>query len=382
VLAVAALGSVSGGVFWTSIFFVTLRSYAFSERENLTLAFFMGGLYAVVAAASGRLYAWLGLPPRTLLALALAAWGLFAGLPFALPDASWALWAGALLGSAASGLVWPGVESYLGARRHGADLRRAIGWFNVVWTLATAMPLLAFPLITRQTLLAPLALCTLTNLLAIGALAFVPSSPPRSEPELAAAAVGPEYPLLLRSASFLMPLGYLMSATLSPVLPHRLAALGPSVLPASVIASTWMVARWLTLLAMAHLSFWHGRWSALFFAFVALSSGLGTVLLAPSVAGVALGLLLFGIGMGLTYCATLYYSLSGGHGAVGAGGGFEASVGRGYVRGPLGGLAGESVHGTSGTVALTWVCALAGGSLALRPYFAARAGRGRARAER
>ena len=210
------------------------------------------------------------------------------------------------------------------------------------------------------------------------ALAYLPANPARSEPEVAAASVGREYPLLLRSASALLPLSYLMSSTLSPVLPHRLEALGPSIVPASMIAATWMVARWLTLVVMARLTFWHGRWGALFAAFVALTSGLGVVLLAPSVTGLALGLLLFGVGMGISYFATLYYSLSVGHGAVDAGGGFEALVGLGYVLGPLVGLAGQAFDSgaNSVTVVLTWVCALVGGVLSLRPYRTARIGRG------
>jgi len=377
VLAVTFLGSVSGGVFWIAIFFVTLRHYRFTESENLGLALGMGAIYGLVAYGAGRIYAWLRTPARRVLSLSLVAWGLFAALPVVLPSATSALWAGALLGAAASGLVWPGVESYLGARRHGADLRRSIGSFNVVWTLATALPLLVFPLLTRFGSLTPLLLCTVMNGLAALALRYLPQNPARSEPEVAAASVGREYALLLRSSSALLPLGYLMSSTLSPVLPHRLQALGPSVVPASMIAATWMVARWLTLVVMARLTFWHGRWAVLLVAFVSLTGGLGLVLLAPSVTSLALGLLLFGVGMGVSYFATLYYSLSVGHGAVDAGGGFEALVGLGYVLGPLVGLAGHSFEAgaSSVTVGLTWACALAGGILALRPYRTARLGR-------
>jgi hypothetical protein len=272
VLAVTFLGSVSGGVFWIGIFFVTLRHYRFTESENLGLALGMGAVYGLVAFGAGPIYARFRVPARRVLSLSLLAWGLFAALPALLPSATSALWAGAMLGAAASGLVWPGIESYLGARRHGADLRRSIGWFNVVWTLATALPLLVFPLLVRLGAHAAL-LCTVMN--ASPPRAHPPAGePPRSEPEVAAASVGREYALLLRSASALLPLGYLMSSTLSPVLPHRLEALGPSTVPASMIAATWMVARWLTLVVMARLTFWHGRWGALFAAFVSLTSGL------------------------------------------------------------------------------------------------------------
>jgi hypothetical protein len=381
VLLVTFLGSVSGGVFWTGIFFVTLRHYAFSESKNLCLALGMGALYALVAHRASALYEWFALPPRRVVALSLVVWGVVAALPVALPGAEWPLWVAALVGSGVSGLVWPVVESYLAARRHGAELRRSLGWFNICWTFATALPLLVMPLLTRVHLLAPLLLCGVMNLLAVLTLAMLPASPPASEPEAAEFAVGAEYPLLLRAAGILLPLSYLMSSTLAPVLPHRFAELGPSIVPASVLAATWMVARWATLGTMARLSFWHGRWGTLLTAGASLAGGLVVVLLSTSTAGVVVGLALFGTGMGLTYGATLYYSLSVGHGAVDAGGGFEALVGLGYVLGPLVGLAGQSVatgaRASFVTVVLALVCAAIGAGLALRAYQLARRARSR-----
>jgi hypothetical protein len=366
---------VSGGVFWTGIFFVTLRRYAFSESKNLLLALGMGASYALVAHRASALYERMGMAPRGVLALSLLAWGAAAALPAVVPGHEWPLWLGALLGAGVSGLVWPVVESYLAARRHAGELRRSLGAFNVTWTFATALPLLVMPLLTSIHLLAPLLLCGVMNVLAVLSLGLLPKAPPLSEPGAQKSAVSAEYPLLLRSASVLLPLSYLMSSTLAPVLPHRFAELAPSVVPASVLAATWMVARFVTLGAMASFSFWHGRWGVLLAAGASLSGGLAIVLLATSTLGVALGLVLFGVGMGLTYCATLYYALSVGHGAVEAGGGFEALVGLGYVIGPLLGLVGQSAatgaRASFVTVLLTLACAIAGGFLAFRPYAAA-----------
>ena len=50
VLAVTFAGSVSGGVFWAAIFFVTARQYGFTPTGNLVLAAVMGAVYAVTAA--------------------------------------------------------------------------------------------------------------------------------------------------------------------------------------------------------------------------------------------------------------------------------------------------------------------------------------------
>jgi hypothetical protein len=114
----------------------------------------------------------------------------------------------------------------------------------------------------------------------------------------------------------------------------------------------------------------------------ALAVGLATVMLAPSVVILAVGLIIFGVGMGLTYYAALYYSLAVGHAAVEAGGTFEALIGFGYFAGPLLGLGGSALaspeHAAFATVTLTWLVA-GGCSLgALGRYRAAR----RARASR
>jgi hypothetical protein len=100
------------------------------------------------------------------------------------------------------------------------------------------------------------------------------------------------------------------------------------------------------------------------------------VFLSGTAAGIATGLSLFGIGMGLTYCLALYYALAVGKGAVDAGGGFEALIGLGYLVGPLLGLVGRGFGGARGalttTVALTWVVAAITAAAALRPYLEAR----------
>jgi hypothetical protein len=280
-----------------------------------------------------------------------------------------------VLGSAASGVVWPIVESYLAAGRHGAVLRRALGRFNVTWTLCTALPLLVFPWLTALHPLGPLAASALANVGSLVLATRLPFRPLAPEPELAAAAVGAEYPELLKAARFLLPQSYLFVATLAPVLPHRLAAFGTPV-PDSVIAATWMLARFATLVVMARVPWWHGRWGALVAAGLALMLGVALALVAPSLAGVVVGLVLLGAGMAVTYYASIYYSLVVGHAAVDAGGGFEALIGVGYMLGPLLGLWGRALPSSlaagGGTVALAWLVGVFGAVAAARPYLAAR----------
>src|SRR4029077_18360860 len=93
------------------------------------------------------------------------------------------------------------------------------------------------------------------------------------------AAIGAEYPALLRAASWLLPFSYVISATLAPVLPQRLAAVGVG-MNRSFVAAAWMAMRFVVLLAMWRTHYWHGRWGTLAAAGAALGGGLALVLLA------------------------------------------------------------------------------------------------------
>jgi hypothetical protein len=191
--------------------------------------------------------------------------------------------------------------------------------------------------------------------------------------------VGPEYRALLRASSWLLPFSYVISATLAPVLPHRLAAVGVGG-SASLVAALWMGTRFGTLLVMWRSRFWHGRWETLAAAGAALGLGLGLVLLATSLPVVIVGLVVYGTGMGLTYYTSLYYSMAIGQAAVDAGGNFEALIGLGYCVGPLLGILGQILgqaaagpaRGDAATVALTCLCGAFAARGVVRPYLQAR----------
>jgi hypothetical protein len=387
VLVITFFASISGGAFWTGIFFVTAQHYHFSPVRNLVLGAAMGAIYALGARFTGPLLRRLerAFSPRAILAGSLSAWGAAALLPLLAADVQSVLWVVALVGAGAAALTWPVVESYLGAGRHGAVMRSAVGWFSVVWMPATSMSLLLLPLLARVNVVLTIAVAGVMNAIALIALRGLPTRPAAHEAQAAAAALGPEYPALEAAASWLLPLSYLMSSALSPILPHRLAA-WDAVAPISVIAATWMVARFAAALGMWRLGFWHGRWGTLFAAGAALCTGLALVFLGSSLTQVVMGLLLFGAGTGLTYYAALYYTLAVGHAAVDAGGNFEALIGLGYLAGPLLGLGGQVLGdvlaGAGGkavetsrtaTVALTWAAAV---------FFVARAFAAYARARR
>ena len=180
------------------------------------------------------------------------------------------------------------------------------------------------------------------------------------------------YRPLLRAASWLLPLSYVMCSSLSPILPHRLRALGATT-SASLLAAIWMLARFSMLFAMWRSAFWHGRWGTLGVAATLLLVGLVAILVGPSLPVVVAGLAVFGAGMGLTYYAALYYTLAVGHGAVDAGGSFEALIGVGYCIGPVVGLAAYAFGGTvtpnTATAAILLLLSIPALWRAARPYY-------------
>ena len=376
ILAVTFFGSVSGGAFWAGLFFVTAQHYRFSPERNLVLAASMGALSAAASWRSGRLAA--RFAPRAVLWGAFALWAAVALLPVALPHAEWALWVTAFVASMTSATIWPIVESYVSAGRHGAHMRRAIGWFNVVWTPAMAVPLFLMPAVARLGLPWCLGLGSVINVFALAATLALPPRPGAHQEDEARAAMGPEYGALAKASTWLLPLSYVISTTIAPLLPYRLAAVGLGS-GGSVFAGLWMTARFLTFFTMWRPAFWHGRWGTLAAGSALLLASFAAILLAPSAVGLVVGLLGFGVGMGLIYYCALYYSLTVGHAAVEAGGLFEALVGVGSCVGPLVGTAGQLLggpaHASAATLCVAAVILALGARGVLRPYHLARAAR-------
>lgn len=337
VLTVTFLGSIGSGTFWAGLFFVSAQVYRFGPVANLTLAAAMGGVYAAAARGAGRLAH--ARAPRQVLSAALAIWTLTALLPLLLPGSVAALWVAALIGSAASATTFPVVESYLTAGRHGAEMRSAIGQFNLTWTPATALPLVLLPLLASRPA-ASFAVASAATAAAWVAMWRLPAHPAPHGAAESAHAIGPAYRRLLAVASWLLPVSYVVSSALAPILPHRLAAVGVGE-RASLIATLWMATRFAALLAMWRSSFWHGRWTTLAAGAAALGAGLVLVLGSSTLPPLLAGLLLYGAGMGTIYYASLYYTMAVGQAAVDAGGTFEALIGVGYLIGPLLGLAGH-----------------------------------------
>jgi hypothetical protein len=379
VLGLTFLCSLGTGVFWHGVPFIAEQTYGFSQPRTLLLAATMGGIYTVGAFTAGGLTRlverWLS--PRGVLGWCVTVLGVVCLAPIAV-NGAWALWVAALVGTWVTAIIWPIVESYVTAGRHGPEMRRAIGRFNLTWAPAVAIPLFAMaPILEAHgawTIGAVSAICA-AGLIVI---TWFRRGPGHHDPETAAAHVGREYALLLHSARVLLPLSYVLTSAVSPILPYRFGDLAIAVEFRTPIAATWILLRLLVFVTMWRLGFWHGRWGTLLLGGSAMTGGFALVVAGPNLASIIAGLAVLGAGVGVVYYATLYYAMAVGRAAVDAGGKFEGLIGAGYAAGPLVGLLGSAVAGPLGIVGAVWTLVGLAGAPAIGPYVRARRQRRRA----
>lgn len=327
-LVLAALVSTAGGIVAHGIYFLANAAYGFDDRQNLWLAVALFLPYVPAALLAGRVGRRLG--ARTALHLTNAVM-IGAGLALAAHPPAWGLWIAAPLYNAAAGMIWPLIEGYVAGGRHGAGLHRAIGRFNLTWSLTLAPALWVVAWAGDNLAISFGALLAL-HVVGAFVIARLPAEPPPLDHT--AEPVAAHYPALLWSSRVLLPVSYMLLDALSPLLPGLWARMGVTGQAGAALSSTWMLARFLVFALLARWSGWRGRSAPLFLGAIAMLTGFAAALSGGSAASVLAGLVAFGAGQGTLYYAALYYGMAVGKGDVDSGGRHEATVGLGYLGGP------------------------------------------------
>jgi hypothetical protein len=374
VLAVTWLNSVATGIAYNGIFFITDQAYKFSKGTNLVYALLLGVTYIVGALGAGPMVRWVRLRTgcstrAVLLGIVFAAAALYM-LPvvawFALPSGSrlgsaWSAWVFMGLYSALCGTLWPVVESFMSGGRSDAQMRSAVGKFNVCWSSALVFSLLlvagvpeGIKLIASSSWgvdefdrkISTLAFGAVLHLLSVFAIAKLPREPGVHVHE-AGHAHPPIYHRLLAVHRALLPTSYMVMYALLPALPTAMKSLGFESGWAEVVTTTWLIARIVMFVTMDRWHGWHGTWLPAICGTTGLIVGFGLCVISPMLAShpalgrgmMVVGLALFGLGVAAIYSAALYYAMEVGSAAVDAGGMHEALIGLGYTLGPGIGLA-------------------------------------------
>jgi len=338
-LGLTAFASAGTSVIWNGLPFIAKQQYDFSEAKNLALYLFIGLVYISGALSAGKLTKAIEryCSPRTLLAVLLLIQTIVCMTPI-ISVGQWTIWlAGGVLG-VCSAWMWPIVESFLVAGRHGREMRRIIGWWNMVWMISVAGTMFAMaPLMEGNASMVIVGLGGMFGL-ATFVLILFPKSPAIHDIETSSRAVPQSYNKLLSGARVLLPMSYVINGTLAPLLPFVLTNLAIETFWQTPVVATWMIARVGMTAIMWRYEGWHGKWSILWMALIAMAVGFVCIFTASGLPMLFAGLIIFGGGMGVTYYAGLYYAMAVGRARFDAGGTHEALIGTGYAVGPLAGL--------------------------------------------
>ncbi len=361
------INSLGTGLVTNGIFYLTQseQGYQFTAVENLWLGVAIGITYIAGAKAAGPLQRRLRrlfprLTSRGFLLLIMAAMSLLCAIPPAL--ASFGVQPRSTLGilglatltlaySPLSGMLWPTVESYVAGGRRGAQLRSAIGVWNVVWSSAIPLAYWGMSGLIERSPIAAFVGLSIVHLAAAALLTRFRAEPaPHAHEEHEPHP--PIYQRLLRVLRLMLPLAYVMTSALGPILPELLKGLGIRETWRPIIGSAWLVPRVLTFYLMQRWHGWHGTrgWLTPIVAGAMLLFGFAGAVLFPllgvspvTIPLVIASLTIFGTGMAVLYAAAIYYALEVGNSGVDAGGTHEALIGVGYTLGPICGLGGAGL---------------------------------------
>lgn len=379
------VANLTAAVVAIGAFFVAESAFGFDSRQNLLLGLVMGVTYIVGALGVGPALRALaariesvsarGVLVGILLVMGACAASMYLAHPRVLgADASWVIWPAIGVYSVAMGGLWPIVESYVTGGRRGAELRKVVGWFNVVWSSGVVITSWAMaPLLKTQELALLLMLITgVAHLATCAMLAWFSPYPARESHE--SRDHPPVYERLLTVFRLLLPTSYVLMYTLLPLLPSTLERMEIPRDRKTLVLSAFMVTRVITFFWLGRWSGWHGRWSMPIWTTLVMLVGFAVTLLAPGVVWAGVGLALFGLGLGGIYTGALYYVMEVGASEVEAGGTHEALIGGGYTLGPILGLLGiwwagfrdnPAVTEERATVGLALIVALAGAAVAM-----------------
>ena len=349
------LNSLGSGILWTGVFFVTEKEFNFTEGENLLLSLGTSLIYIPSALGSGPLRRrWLAnAAPRSVLRALV--WFQGAASLLALAGA-WGVVASAILVSAVAAAFWPIMESYVASGRHGHDMRRSLGNFNLAWMSAVGASLfLIAPIVGSSTPRLAILVLVPVSVLSLILLRWLPTHPAPHAAVEHSGHLPAVYGRLLRATRAILPICYLFIGALSPLLPFIMDRSGVEVSWQVVLVAVWMWARVGVVAGLSRLAFWHGRWSTLAIGVALLAGGFALILSSQGMAMMAAGFVCFGLGQGILYYASIYYAMAVGGAAIDAGGVFEGLIGFGYTLGPLAVFLGRAVGGEASVVACVWV---------------------------
>lgn len=375
-----ACNSFATSLYFFYLFFFMAKQYGFENRHNLALAALNGFVYMNVAWLGGRFGQRLGYFNAltlgfSLMAVALTVGGLLNNL------------AGHILAMVTCTIgmcfTWPNFQALISEKESPSGLPKMLGIYNMVWAGVGGLAFfsggaLLETLGLRGLFWVPVGifLCQLAFLAWLKEKANTVETAASSS-DLPSAPLPPLNPrpiarakIFLRMAWFANPFAYIAINTVVAVTPGIARELHLTPKLAGFFCSIWFFARLGIFTVLWRWNGWHYRFRWFLGAYLLLIAGFATVLLSGSLPVVMIAQIAFGMGIGLIYYSSLFYSMNVGE-AKGEHGGFhESAIGAGIFGGPA--IAWAALHffpnrPNSGTLAVTTALVLGlAGLLAMR----------------
>ncbi len=397
------LNSVSATFYFYFVYWFLSRELGFGSRENLMWAVGHGAVYIFASLQGGRYGQRHGYLKAIMLGFAgmsacfLTGWVLhLAGLPRTTEIVLQATLM--VLATISICFTWPNLEAIVSEGEPGHRLQRYLGIYNLVWSGAGALAyfvggalveaiggrnlvLLVPGLMIAGQLVIALRLQRSTPLAA--AVSHAPHGALGSEEERHRSPIPPRTFLIMSWIA--NPCAYVAINAAVPLIPSLAERLGLGAGAAGVFCSIWLFARTATFYALWRWNGWHYRFRWLVGAFLAMIAGFLFIFLSatftslprPQILALAsLAQILFGLGLGLIYYSSLFYSMDVGDTKGDHGGIHEAAIGAGIFGGPLVGAAAEFARPGSPTAAAWAVSAVLVIGLGTLVFLRTRATRG------
>lgn len=319
------------------VYFYAHDRLQFGDAANLWLALGIGLFYVFGALSSHALALRLGEKRLLLLLLVghLACHILLAVFPQLMP-----FLAVNLLLAGLTGAKWPLVESYVNAGLDPRQTSRAVGQFNLGWSLAVPFSMAAVgPLIAwlPASLFGAAAVVNIVSIALVSSLESRPAHLAHDHPERLDDAVLTRYRRLLWSTRVSLIASYTLLFLVTPLMPRIFDDLGWRVW-APALASLVEIVRAAAFVAMFRRTRWHSRTLPVLLAALGLPLGAALILTGANLPVVLAGEVIFGAAAGVAYYAALYYAMVVTSASVESGGAHESLIGGGFAFGPALGL--------------------------------------------
>jgi DHA1 family multidrug resistance protein-like MFS transporter len=224
--------------------------------------------------------------------------------------------------------LWPALEAWIGARGDSQLLIKRVRMFNLFWTGGLMIGYTTGGYISDLQVFAPFYLACISALCAAAAITIQPS-PATGEPESRKTGGPDSWPsglpafrLLSWTANFV---SYLTLGIMRYIFPKLIYELGMAPRVFGVLMLCQTGAQFLMFSILGATDRWHYKFAPLAIFQILASSGFLCIWLINSPRFWALGLMIIGLNVGMTYFSSMYYSLCG-HVDLGSKSGWHESI--------------------------------------------------------